>query len=143
MKNPAPSIRKAMYNLLNGTITYNTEVIPVYEGEGEQVPKSIIIGGYSHQDDSGKGFFKYRASQLVEIITIGLGFNPTKDSDQIAQLVIDVIKPNTRMSENLSDADFQVMIIGGPDMDPIREESTEGGKVVRRLLRYNLIVVER
>jgi hypothetical protein len=143
MKNPAPYIRKALFSLLDGTVSYNSAVIPVYEGEGELVQNQIIIGNYSHRDTSNKNNFSYQATQSLEIITIKEGLNPSKDSDLIAEVVMNIIKPTTRITENLTSSEFQVFIIGGPDMDPIREESVEGQKVVRRLLRYNLLITER
>jgi hypothetical protein len=143
MKNPAPYIRKAVYSILNGTVSYNSEVIPVYEGEGEVLSNQIIIGSYSHRDNSNKHVFSYQSTQTIEIITIKEGLNPSKDSDAIAEIVMNLIKPSTRIAENLSSADFQVMIIGGPDMDAIREESANNQKVMRRLLRFNLLVTER
>jgi hypothetical protein len=143
MKNPAPYIRKALINILDGAVVYNTEVIPVYEGEGELIANQIIIGSYSHQDNSNKHTFRYQATQLLEIITIKDGLNPSKDSDAIAEIVMNLIKPNTRIVENLSSAEFEVSIIGGPSMDPIREESVSSEKVVRRLLRYSLEVIEK
>lgn len=142
MKNPAPHIRRSLYTLLNGNVTYDSAVIPVYEGEGEIVPNQIIIGGYSHADESNKNNFQYRATQLIDIVTVK-NDPSSKNSDGVAEIVMNLIKPDTRTMETLSTADFQITVIGGPSMDPLREDALSGQKVVRRLLRYTLLVIEK
>src|SRR6478735_811968 len=66
MKNPAPYLRRTLFSLLDGNVTYETAVVPVYEGEGEVLPRQIIIGDYSDGDRSNKHGFEVNASQLVE-----------------------------------------------------------------------------
>src|SRR5689334_17999785 len=112
MKNPAPHIRKSLVTVLDGNVIYNSEIIPVYEGEGEMVANQIIIGNYSHSDESDKSKFSYRAVQTVDIVTIK-NDPSSKKADGVAEIVMNLIKPDTRTVENLSTADFQVSVIGG------------------------------
>lgn len=119
-------------------MTYNATTVPVFEGEGIDTPYQVIIGGYSDTDASNKHDFICNAVQDIEIVTIG--HDPaSKNSDAIAELVMNLIHP-TVDSNLLSDVDFNVDVQGRPDMLPLREDSTSGQKVVRRILRYHLLM---
>lgn len=140
MKNPAPRLRKRIYALLNGNVVYNTENILVREGEGEIVQNQIIIGGYSDNGVPAKGCIVKNAVQDVEVVTIK-DDAASKDSDAITELVLNLISP-TIESDLLSDSDFQVMLTAAPSLLPIREQSVSGQRVVRRVIRYHLLVDE-
>src|SRR5688572_3807288 len=70
MINPAPHIRQTIFTLLNGNVSYNGDVIPVYETEGkESEPIQIIIADYSDSDSSNKTTFGSTGSQVLEIVS--------------------------------------------------------------------------
>jgi hypothetical protein len=138
MKNPAPYLRRTLFSLLDGNVTYETAVVPVYEGEGEVLPRQIIIGDYSDGDRSNKHGFEVNASQLVEVIceqSTGI----KKHVDAIGEIVANLIHPTTQ-SNLLSGTDFNVCVQGRPSIHHLIENSGSGTKIVRLLLRYNLLI---
>jgi hypothetical protein len=141
MKNPAPRLRKRIYALLHNNVVYGGETILVREGEGEITKNQIIIGGYSDTGEAVKGCIVKRAAQDVEIVTIK-DDAASKDSDAITELVLNLLSP-TAESDLLSDADFEVMLTAAPSLLPIRETSVEGKRVVRRVIRYNLLLDQK
>lgn len=142
MKNPVPYIRKSLFTLLNGQVMNGTDAVPVYEGEGGKVPYQVLIKEYSDADKSNKQFFSGKASQIIEIV--GEQHDASaKVVDQIAGEVMNLIKPDTRTSGIPDSVDFQVMIIGKPSISNLTEDSGSGTKIIRRILRYSLIIIER
>jgi hypothetical protein len=140
MKNPAPHLRKKIFTLLNTNVVYKGETILVREGEGEITRNQIIIGGYSDTGQDAKGCVIKRAVQDVEIVTIK-DDAASKDSDAITEIVLNLLSPTVE-SDLLSDSDFQVMLTAAPSLLPIRETSVDGKRVVRRVIRYNLLLDE-
>lgn len=140
MKNPAPYIRRQLFSLLNGNVSFDSANVPVYEGSGALVNFYVIIGGYSDTDVSDKTSRKMDAVQDIEIVTIK-NDSSSRASDEIAETVMNLIHP-TIDSDLWTVPEFQIWVVGGPSMLPIREDSISGQNVVRRVLRYNLLMVE-
>lgn len=140
MRNPAPYIRRQLFDLLNGNVSFESSNIPVYEGQGKIHDNYVIIGGYSDTDVSDKHTRKMDAVQDIEIVTIK-NDTSSRASDEIAEIVMNLIHP-TIDSDLWSVAEFQVWVVGGPSMLPIREDSMSGKNVARRVLRYNLLMEE-
>lgn len=142
MKNPAPHIRRALFTVLNGNVSYDSSNVPVYENEGLTVPLQILIREYSDSDRSTKNNFGANASQTIEIVS-EQNDSTRKTVDEVGELVMDLIKPDTRTNENLSDSDVQVMITGKPSISHLTENSGSSTKIVRLILRYNFLIVDK
>lgn len=140
MKNPAPRLRKKIASLLTGNVVYNGETILVREGEGEITRNQIIIGGYSDNGAEAKGCIIKNGVQDIEVVTIK-DDAASKDSDAIAEIVLNLLSP-TLESDLLSDSEFEVTLTQPPSLLPIREQSVSGQRVVRRMIRYHLLIDE-
>jgi hypothetical protein len=140
MKNPAPRLRKKISSLLTGNVVYNGETILVREGEGEITRNQIIISGYSDTGEANKGGIIKRGVQDIDIVTIK-DDPASKDSDAIAEIVLNLLSP-TLESDLLSDSEFEVTLTQPPSLLPIREQSVSGQRVVRRMIRYHLLIDE-
>jgi hypothetical protein len=140
MKNPAPRLRKRIYALLHNNVVYKSETILVREGEGEITRNQIIIGGYSDTGEANKAGVIKIGVQDVEVVTIK-DDPASKDSDAIAEIVLNLLSP-TLESDLLSDSDFEVTLTQPPSLLPIREQSVKGDRVVRRVIRYSLLIDE-
>jgi hypothetical protein len=141
MINPAPRLRKRIYALLHSNVVYNGETILVREGEGEITDNQIIIGGYSDTAISGKGCIIKNAVQTIEVVTIK-DDPASKNSDAITEIVLNLLSP-TFESDLLSDSAIGVMLTAAPSLLPIREQSVSGKRVVRRVIRYDLLIDEK
>lgn len=136
MKFPAPYVRKQLKVLLNGNVTYNSVVIPVYEGEAPKLDTPfIIIGGYSHTRTLNKHCLAYEADQAIEIITVK-DDPSSKSGDAITELLMNLIP------SNISTTDFVIYVMG-ESVGVIREDSISGQKVFRRTITYNLSIEEK
>lgn len=143
MKNPASYIRKKLGDLIDTNVSYNdgdgfNDVVPVVASEGVDSKYQIFIGDYSDADRSNKHNFGANATQVIEIV----GEQATaqkKHVDAIGELVMNVIHPTTQ-SSLLSGTDFMVMVVGKPSLNHLVENSGDGTKIVRLLMRYNLLI---
>lgn len=141
MINPAPRLRKRIYALLNGNVIYDTATLLVREGEGEIVENQVIIGGYSDTGEPVKYSVVKRAVQDIEVVSIK-DDPSSKNADAIAEIVMNLLSP-TIESDLMSDTELQVSLIAAPSLLPIREQSISGQRVVRRVIRYNLLIDEK
>jgi hypothetical protein len=141
MKNPANHIRAQIFSLLNGNVVYQTQTITVQEREVPPVPDCVLIGKYYHRRRPNKHSFIYDGVIELEVISVQHE-GTSKRSDEITELVCNLLHP-TPGSDLLTTADFQFIPDGGPDFDPIWEDSISGQKVTRRLIKYNLLVAEK
>lgn len=142
MKNPASYIRTAFGALLDG-ITYDdgegfNGSVPVVASEGTEDKYQIFIGDYSDADRSNKHSFGGNATQVIEIVA-EQKTGAKKHVDAIGELATDIVQP-TVQSDLLSNADFTVLVIGRPSINHLVENSGDGTKIVRLILRYNLLI---
>lgn len=142
MKNPASYIRKKFGDLL-GTITYNdgegfNGTVPVIASEGGDTKYEIFIGDYSDADRSNKHNFGANATQVIEIVA-EQSTAQKKHVDAIGELAMNNIHPTTQ-SSLLSGTDYMVSVVGRPSINHIVENSGSGTKIVRLILRYELII---
>jgi hypothetical protein len=139
MRNPAPYLRQTIGDVLDTNVVYNSATIPVYgNDEDHDDPLQIVIGEYSDADASNKENFQARGSQVIEVISFQ-STGAKKTVDAVGELVMDLIHPTTK-SEVLSGVDFQVLVIGKPSQNHLIEQDASGGKIVRLILRYNLLI---
>jgi hypothetical protein len=135
MKHPAPYIRRKLFALLHGNVSYNGSAVPVYDTEGDHVPLKIILGAYADASSPNKQGFSATASQVIEVVSE----QPTaakKVVDEVGELVMNVIK-NQPGDFNLDGEDFSI-IVQRPSINHLTENASEGRKIVRLILTYNL-----
>jgi hypothetical protein len=139
-------LRPKLYTLLSGNVSFNdskgyNQIVDVYENEGVfGLRYQILIRDYSDADRSNKHEFGSNASQLIEIVA-EQNDAVRKYVDIIGELVTNLIHP-TVGSNLLSNTDFSILVQGRPSMNYLTEDSGSGTKIVRLLLRYNLLINE-
>jgi hypothetical protein len=140
MKNPAPYLRRTILALLDGNVSYDGAGVDVVESGsgGEGIGYQIFIGEYSDADSSNKHTFGANATQVIEVVAEQYD-SLKKAVDAIGELVMNLIHPTTQ-SSLLSGTDFKVIVVGRPSINHLVEDSGSGTKIVRLLLRYNLLI---
>jgi hypothetical protein len=142
MINPAPYLRQKLFALLNNAISYDGQSVPVYESEGKDTDKvQIIIGEFTTADASNHTTFNSRARQVIEVIS-QQPKTTKKIVDIIGQSVTTTLQPD-RHTDTMSGDDFQVMIQGAPSINYLDEVSGSGSKIIRLILGYDLLVIQR
>ena len=142
MKNPAPYLRRTIKALLDGNVTYNSEVIPVYEKDEDHDDElQIAIGYFTEADTPSKHGFMSVGYQEIEIISYQTT-GAKKIVDAIGELVMNDIHPTVN-SEVLSGVDFQIVVRGKPTPNYPPTEAKDNLKIVRLIQRYHLFINEK
>lgn len=142
MKIPSSYLREKLGSLLNA-ITYDdgegfNGTVPVVASEGAESKYQIFIGDYSDADRSNKHGFEANANQVIEVIA-EQSTAAKKHVDAIGELVTSAIHPTTQ-SDLLDGTGISINVIGRPSINHLVENSGEGSKIVRLILRYNLLI---
>lgn len=143
MINPAPAIRKAFYDLLNGAVSYESAAVPVYEGRG-QVGKDyqVLITDTTAQQTGVRGSYSWAAQQLIEVVTEKATSNPMLIVDTIGQQVMNLIKPEPGVNP-LAATDFKFDTPKLLDISNRRERSDINSQITILYLRYSFNVHQK
>jgi hypothetical protein len=142
MINPAPEIRKGLYALLNGNVSYDSVVVPVYEGEGVydgSVRYQVLVKDDNYTDRKTKSSLFGRVSVNMEIVTEETGTSSSKAADAILNEVFELLLPNVNGTA-LSATGFQITSVRKNIRPIIREYSGQGKNIVRRLVEINFLI---
>jgi hypothetical protein len=142
MINPAPEIRKGLYALLNGNVSYDSVVVPVYEGEGVydgSVRYQVLVKDDNYTDRKTKSSLFGRVSVNMEIVTEETGTSSSKAADAILNEVFELLLPNVNGTA-LSATGFQITSVRKNIRPIIREYSGQGINIVRRLVEINFLI---
>jgi hypothetical protein len=143
MINPAPYLRQTIFSLLNGNVTYNGDVIPVYETEGKESDSiQIIIADYSDANAGNKQKFGSRARQVLEVVSEQPKATK-KTVDEVGNLITAIIQSDPQAADTLSGSTFDINILGKPSINHIVENSGSASKLVRLILSYDLLIVQK
>lgn len=138
------SIRTAYYTALNGNITFNSKVVPVFDAfalpDGVTYPYILLSSQTSNQLRI-KRCKRYNATILVDIVTGSTDPIGRSDAEDIAEQIDNIVSPDTFKDLDLSDYDYQII-------DTYRDNDTDLSDknniyyIFRKLLTYNHLVVE-
>lgn len=129
-------VRRGYFQKLNGTVTYNSQAVPVYDtfAVNEAVYPYIILSTQTAVDDSVKRCQGQEVTMLLDIVTGFIGAPDRQPLDNICNQIYQLINP--------ADGDF---IDVGPNLniistrvlsDTTMEGQNDVWKIVRRLIRF-------
>jgi hypothetical protein len=147
MKDPIKFIRNAYFTALDGNITYNGSIIPVYDEEADETGGDyyIIISTIVDADLPNKGKFMNEMEVLIDVVSQN---NWRVDLvkqivDAITGKILDRIIPSIGTTNLIENADFQIVDVrkSASQHVPILDTGTK--KIVRRLTRFTQIIIEK
>jgi hypothetical protein len=154
MKDGIKFIRDSYFNLLEGNITYNGSVIPVYDEEADETGNDfyIIISTLTDAYIPVKTKFFNEVTILIDVVTM---FNTRmyansdpqpkmkEPVDVITGKILDLVKP-TRDTTGIADnSDFQVIDVTKESSQHFPILDVDDKKIIRRLTRFSQIVIEK
>lgn len=138
------AIRTAYYTALNGNITFNSEVVPVYDAfavpDGITYPYILLSSQTSNQLFI-KRCKRYNTSILIDIVTGSTEPIGRSDSEDIAEQIEGIINPDTFTDLDLSAYGYQ---LGNTNRGADNDLSDKNNiyYVFRKLLTYDHLVVK-
>lgn len=139
MKNPFKYLIPAYYSALNGNISLNGSILPVYDGMAAPNADSsfIMIGERTSSQIDAKCGFTSECFVLIDIVLKGYGYG-FKDSEEAADQVLQRINSDLNPSPTSS---FQVVTTSVQSINNLSSINSSDN-VFRTLIRFRNIVTQ-
>ena len=139
MKNPFKYLIPAYYSALNGNISINGSILPVYDGMAAPNADSsfIMIGERTSSQIDAKCGFTSECFVLIDIVLKGYGYG-FKDSEEAADQVLQRINSDLNPSPASS---FQVATTSVQSINNLSSINSSDN-VFRTLIRFRNIVTQ-
>lgn len=138
------AVRTAYYTALNGQITFNSNIVPVFDvyalPDGVPYPY-ILLSSQTSNQLTIKRCKRYNASILIDIVTGSTDPIGRSDAEDIAGQIEDIINPDTFIDLDLSAYDYQLMNTTR-DNDTDLTDKNNIYYIYRKLLTYNHLIVK-
>ncbi len=142
MKDFNQPLRKAIYELLNGQLSFETVEVPVFDGKvkkGQDSNYYVLIGNTSSVDNSTFNGWSRTMTAIVDIVTKTTDTVTTDIADTIAGQILEMIMP-TPQSNGLVQADFQYVNVNLSNDRYLELQLNPTTIMLRRLLTFSIIV---
>lgn len=138
------AIRTAYYTALNGQITFNGNVVPVFDAyaiPNNVVYPYILLSSQTSNQLRIKRCKRYNSSILIDIVTGSTDPIGRSDSEDIAEQVEDIVNPDTYEDLDLSAYGYQ---LGNTFLDGDTDLTDKNNiyYVYRKLLTYSFLAVK-
>src|SRR6478609_11074829 len=138
------AVRSAYFTALNGNVTFNSNVVPVFDAyavpDGVQYPYILLSSQTSNQLNI-KRKKRYNASILIDIVTGSTDPIGRSDAEDIAEQVEDIINPDSFADLNLNANGYD---IGNTSRAGDNDLSDKNGiyYIFRKLITYDHIITK-
>lgn len=139
MKNPFKYLIPAYYSALNGNITINGSILPVYDGMAAPNADSsfIMIGERTSSQIDAKCGFTSECFVLIDVVLKGYGYG-YKDSEEAADQILQRINSNLNPTPSSS---FQVVTTSVQSINNLSSINSSDN-VFRTLIRFRNVVTQ-
>lgn len=138
------AVRSAYFTALNGNITFNSNVVPVFDAyalpDGVSYPYILLSSQTSNQLQI-KRCKRYNASILIDIVTGSTDPIGRSDAEDIAEQVDLILNPDSFVDIDLSAYNFQ---LGNTICDGDNDLTDKNGLyyIYRKLMTYSFLIVK-
>ena len=138
------AIRTAYYTALDGQITFNSNVVPVFDAfaipDGVTYPYILLSSQTSNQLRI-KRCKRYNASILIDIVTGSTDPIGRSDAEDIAEQIENIVNPDTFLDPDLTAYNWQ---LGNTAREADNDLSDKNNiyYVFRKLLTYSFLAVK-
>ncbi len=138
------AIRTAYFAALNGNVTFNSNVVPVFDAyaiPNDVVYPYILLSSQTSTQLRIKRCKRYNSSILIDIVTGSTDPIGRSDSEDIAEQVEDIVNPDTYEDLDLSAYGYQ---LGNTFLDGDTDLTDKNNiyYIYRKLLTYSFLAVK-
>jgi len=138
------AVRSAYFAALDGNITFNSNVVLIFDAyalpDGVSYPYILLSSQTSNQLNI-KRKKRYNASILIDIVTGSTDPIGRSDAEDIAEQVDAIVNPDTFVDIDLSAYSYQLMNTNR-DNDNDLTDKNNIYYIYRKLLTYNFLIVK-
>ena len=138
------AVRSAYYTALDGQITFDSNVVPVFDAYA--VPDDvkypyILLSSQTSTQLTIKRCKRYNASILIDIVTGSTDLIGREYTEDIAEQIDSIINPDTFEDIDLSEYGYQ---LGNTTRDGDNDLTDKNGLyyIYRKLLTYNFLIIK-
>lgn len=144
MKDTSYPIRKAFYELLNGVLSYNSVVVPVYD-EVLQADAQLYVIIASQTKANQDNFCTFVSDCTITLdIVCKSSFDFTKDAvDSVHNQIGQLVSSAPGQSNLPTQSGFQFSSVTEDSITHIPTLQAEFGYVTRKLVTYRIRIVEQ
>ena len=143
MKDTKKILRHAVFNALDGNITYEGNNIPVYDEKNENENIYILLSNQQEFDDSPDGSFITRSTIDYEVVQ-QTGFSVSKDAiDDINEQILEIIIPNQGETGLTIPSGCQFHIVKRESSRSIAFEISPTESIVRNITTISTIIQQQ
>lgn len=138
------AIRTGYFNALDGNVTFNSNVVPVFDAfaipEGVSYPY-ILLSSQTSTQGNLKRCKRYNASILIDIVTGSSDPIGRSDAEDIAEQIEDIINPDSFEDLNININGYD---IGNTSRAGDNDLSDKNGiyYIFRKLITYDHIITK-
>lgn len=138
------AIRTGYFNSLDGNVTFNSNVVPVFDAfaipEGVSYPY-ILLSSQTSTQGNLKRCKRYNASILIDIVTGSSDPIGRSDAEDIAEQIEDIINPDSFEDLNINVNGYD---IGNTSRAGDNDLSDKNGiyYIFRKLITYDHIITK-
>ncbi|MNL31417.1 hypothetical protein D3C87_1532040 [compost metagenome] len=138
------AIRTAYFTALNGNVTFNSNIVPVFDAfaiPDGATPPYILLSSQTSVQGNLKRCKRYGASILVDIVTSSTDPIGRSDSEDIAEQIENIVNPDSFADLNLNANGYD---IGNTSRAGDSDLSDKSGiyYIFRKLITYDHIVTK-
>jgi len=138
------AVRSAYFTALDGQITFNANVVPVFDAYALPDDVSypyILLSSQTSNQLNIKRKKRYNASILIDIVTGSTDLIGRSDAEDIAEQVDAIVNPDTFIDIDLSAYGYQ---LGNTTRDGDNDLTDKNNiyYIYRKLLTYNFLIIK-
>lgn len=142
---PGSDVRKAFFDVLNGSLSYNSANVPVFD---EEVPPDIdpgnyyvILGSQTENNSSNKTKFVHDVTINIDVVTKFLKDVRKLPAEQITSQITTLITPTVSTTGLTDSAYFQFKALRYLDTNTLSDQF-DSIKIMRKIIRYSITATQ-
>lgn len=139
MKDVGGIIRKAIYQALAGNISYNSNIIAIFDEAATHNSEApyILLSTQTESDAGNNARFVTEGTILLDIVTIQPSYVTKEIAENISNQISELLQPTVTTHGITLDAGFSLTRLRRESASYLPMLQTDTAKILRKVIRYS------
>lgn len=143
MKDTKKILRHAVFNALNGNITYDGNNVPVYDEKNENEDIYILLSNQQETNEDTDSYFMTRSTIDYEVVC-RTGFSVSKDAiDDINEDILEILIPTQNTTGLTIPSGFQFLNVRRESSRTLSLEISPTESIVRNITTISATIIQQ
>jgi hypothetical protein len=144
MRDVGGVIRKAIFQALDGNITYNSAEVVIFDEAPTEGPSSqyILLSTQTENDARNNARFVHEGTILLDIVTVTGAYVTKEIAESISDQILDILLPTIGTTGITLDAGFNLTDLRRESANYLPMLQTDTAKILRKVLRLSFRIQE-